>query len=181
MSQGAVPPAGFVVEDLVAFGRMPHQGFLRQWRTEDEAAVERALMQCDLCELRYREIDTLSGGQRQRAWFAMAMAQDTPVLMLDEPTTFLDLGAQIELLEMAVELNRTQNRTIALVLHDMNLAARYSDWIIAMKCGEVVAAGPPEDIITPELLAAVFEVEATVLRDEETGSPFVLIDRKLAA
>jgi iron complex transport system ATP-binding protein len=181
MSQGAVPPAGFVVEDLVAFGRMPHQGFLRQWRTEDEAAVERALMQCDLCELRYREIDTLSGGQRQRAWFAMAMAQDTPVLMLDEPTTFLDLGAQIELLEMAVELNRTQNRTIALVLHDMNLAARYSDWLIAMKCGEVVAAGPPEEIITPELLAAVFEVEATVLRDEETGSPFVLIDRKLAA
>lgn len=181
MSQGAVPPAGFVVEDLVAFGRMPHQGFLRQWRSEDEIAVERALLQCDLCDLRYREIDTLSGGQRQRAWFAMAMAQDTPVLMLDEPTTFLDLGAQIELLEMAVELNRTQNRTIALVLHDMNLAARYSDWIIAMKCGEVVAAGPPEEIITQKLLADVFEVEATILTDPDTGAPFVLIDRKLAA
>jgi iron complex transport system ATP-binding protein len=181
MSQGAIPPSGFLVEDLVAFGRMPHQGFLRQWRAEDEAAVERALLQCDLCDLRFREIDTLSGGQRQRAWFAMAMAQDTPVLMLDEPTTFLDLGAQIELLEMAVELNRTQNRTIALVLHDMNLAARYSDWIIAMKCGEIVAAGPPESVITPELLAAVFEVEATILKDPDTGAPFVLIDRKLAA
>jgi iron complex transport system ATP-binding protein len=178
MSQGAVPPAGFLVEDLVAFGRMPHQGFLRQWRAEDEIAVERALVQCDLCDLRYREIETLSGGQRQRAWFAMAMAQDTPVLMLDEPTTFLDIGAQIDLLEMAVQLNRTQNRTIALVLHDMNLAARYSDWIIAMKCGQVVAAGPPEQVITAELLADVFDVDATIVTDPDTGAPFVLIDRK---
>lgn len=181
MSQGAVPPAGFVVEDLVAFGRMPHQGFLRQWRREDEEAVEQALTQCDLCELRYREIDTLSGGQRQRAWFAMAMAQDTPVLMLDEPTTFLDIGAQIELLEMAVELNRSQNRTIALVLHDMNLAARYSDWIIAMKSGEVVAAGPPDEVITTDLLARVFDVDATIITDPDTGAPFVLIDRKTVA
>ena len=138
-------------------------------------------LQCDLCDLRYREIDTLSGGQRQRAWFAMAMAQDTPVLMLDEPTTFLDIGAQIELLEMAVELNRTQNRTIALVLHDMNLAARYSDWIIAMKNGDIVAAGPPDEVITAELLAQVFEVEATILTDPDTNAPFVLIDRKIAA
>ncbi len=181
MAQGSVPPSGFVVEDLVAFGRMPHQGFLRQWRKEDELAVEDALIQCDLCHLRFREIETLSGGQRQRAWFAMAMAQDTPVLMLDEPTTFLDIGAQIELLEMAVELNRTQNRTIALVLHDMNLAARYSDWIIAMKHGEVVAAGPPQEVITEDLLARVFEVEATIVTDPDTNAPFVLIDRKLAA
>ncbi|TXG81134.1 MAG: ABC transporter ATP-binding protein [Thermomicrobiales bacterium] len=181
MAQGSMPPSGFLVEDLVAFGRMPHQGFLRQWRKEDERAVEDALVQCDLCDLRYREIDSLSGGQRQRAWFAMAMAQDTPVLMLDEPTTFLDIGAQIELLEMAVELNRTQKRTIALVLHDMNLAARYSDWIIAMKNGEVVAAGPPKDVITTELLATVFEVEATIVIDPDTNAPFVLIDRKIAA
>ncbi|MCA9861163.1 MAG: ABC transporter ATP-binding protein, partial [Thermomicrobiales bacterium] len=163
MAQGPTPPSGFLVEDMVAFGRMPHQGFLRQWRAEDELAVEKALTQCELCDLRYREIDTLSGGQRQRVWFAMAMAQDTPVLMLDEPTTFLDIGAQIELLEMAVELNRTEHRTIALVLHDMNLAARYSDWIIAMKAGEVVAAGPPGDVITPDLLAHVFDVEATIV------------------
>jgi iron complex transport system ATP-binding protein len=181
MAQGSMPPAGFLVEDLVAFGRMPHQGFLRQWRKEDEAAVEDALTQCDLCELRYREIDTLSGGQRQRAWFAMAIAQDTPVLMLDEPTTFLDIGAQIDLLEMAVELNRSQNRTIALVLHDMNLAARYSDWIIAMKNGDVVAAGPPEEVITEALLAQVFDVEATIVTDPDTNTPYVLIDRKLAA
>lgn len=181
MAQGSMPPSGFLVEDLVAFGRMPHQGFLRQWREEDEIAVEDALAQCELCELRYREIDTLSGGQRQRAWFAMAIAQDTPVLMLDEPTTFLDIGAQIELLEMAVELNRSQQRTIALVLHDMNLAARYSDWIIAMKAGEVIAAGPPDEIITTELLASVFDVEATIVRDPDTDAPFVLIDRKLAA
>jgi iron complex transport system ATP-binding protein len=181
MSQGAAPPAGFLVEDLVAFGRMPHQGFLRQWRAEDEDAVERALTQCNLCDLRFREIDTLSGGQRQRAWFAMAMAQDTPVLMLDEPTTFLDVGAQIELLEMAVELNRAQNRTIALVLHDMNLAARYSNWIIAMKAGEIVAAGPPRQVITAELLATVFHVDATIVTDPDTGAPFVLIDRKATA
>jgi len=181
MAQGSMPPSGFLVEDLVAFGRMPHQGFLRQWRKEDERAVEDALVQCDLCDLRYREIDTLSGGQRQRAWFAMTMAQDTPVLMLDEPTTFLDIGAQIELLEMAVELNRTQNRTIALVLHDMNLAARYSDWIIAMKHGDIVAVGPPEQVITAELLAQVFEVEATIVTDPDTNAPFVLIDRRIAA
>jgi iron complex transport system ATP-binding protein len=181
MSQGAMPPSGFVVEDLVAFGRMPHQGFLRQWRKEDELAVEHALTQCKLCDLRYREMDTLSGGQRQRAWFAMAMAQETPVLMLDEPTTFLDIGAQIELLEMAVELNRTHQRTIALVLHDMNLAARYSDWIIAMKDGDVVAAGPPDEVITHDLLARVFDVEATIVTDPDTGAPYVLIDRKIAA
>jgi iron complex transport system ATP-binding protein len=176
-----MPPSGFVVEDLVAFGRMPHQGFLRQWREEDELAVEHALTQCKLCDLRYREMDTLSGGQRQRAWFAMAMAQDTPVLMLDEPTTFLDIGAQIELLEMAVELNRTHQRTIALVLHDMNLAARYSDWIIAMKDGDVVAAGPPDEVITQDLLARVFDVDATIVTDPDTGAPYVLIDRKIAA
>ncbi len=181
MAQGSMPPSGFLVEDLVAFGRMPHQGFLRQWRKEDEQAVEDALVQCDLCDLRYREIDTLSGGQRQRAWFAMAIAQDTAVLMLDEPTTFLDIGAQIELLEMAVVLNRTQNRTIALVLHDMNLAARYSDWIIAMKQGEIVAAGPPNEVITQKLLADVFEVEATIVTDPDTNAPFVLIDRRIAA
>ncbi len=181
MAQGSMPPSGFLVEDLVAFGRMPHQGFFRQWRKEDERAVEEALTQCDLCHLRYREFDTLSGGQRQRAWFAMAIAQDTSVLMLDEPTTFLDIGAQIELLEMAVELNRTQHRTIALVLHDMNLAARYSDWIIAMKHGEIVAAGTPSDVITKELLAEVFEVEATIVIDPDTNAPFVLIDRRIAA
>lgn len=179
MAQGLTPPSGFLVEDLVAFGRMPHQGFLRQWREDDERAVEEALAQCRLCELRYREIDTLSGGQRQRAWFAMAMAQDTPVLMLDEPTTFLDLGAQIELLEMAVQLNRARNRTVALVLHDMNLAARYSDWIIAMKGGNVVAAGPPENVITKEVLAEVFEVDCTIVRDPISDVPYVLVDRKV--
>ncbi len=180
LAQGPAMPAGFRVEDLVALGRMPHQRLLRQWDRTDEDAIAAALARCGLSELRDREIETLSGGQRQRAWFAMLLAQATPVLLLDEPTTFLDPGAQIELLDLALELNRTEGRTIAMILHDLNLAIRYADWIVAMRDGAVVAAGVPEQIVTPSLLQRVFEVEADIFPDPVTGSPMVLPHRSLA-
>lgn len=176
LSQGPMPPAGFLVEDLVASGRIPHQGFLHQWRANDEAAVESALERCRLSEFRYREVETLSGGQRQRAWFGMALAQDSPVLLLDEPTTFLDLAAQIDLLDLARALNREEGRTVVMVLHDLNLAARYADLLVAMKEGEVVAVGAPEEVISPDLLGEVFEIEASIISDPRTGAPLVLPD-----
>lgn len=179
LSQGAVPPSGFLVEDLVASGRRPWQGLLRQWRRVDEEAVEIALDRCHLCDLRYREVDMLSGGQRQRCWIAMALAQDTPVLLLDEPTTFLDIAAQIELLDIARALNKRQGRTIVMILHDLNLAARYADHMVAMKDGEIVAQGTPQSVLTGDLLGNVFGVDASVISDRHTGAPLVLPTRSL--
>ncbi len=174
MAQSPSMPAGFEVEDLVALGRAPHQGFLRQWRAEDEEAVELALNHCNLCDLRRRSIETLSGGQRQRAWFGMTLAQDTPVLLLDEPTTFLDLAAQIEMLDLVREMNEKEQRSVVMVLHDLNLAARYSDFLIVMKDGNVVSSGTPRAVITSDLLRDVFDIEATVATDPETGMPLVI-------
>ena len=179
MAQSPSIPSGFAVEDLIATGRMPHQGFFKQWRAEDETAVEAALNHCDLCDLRYRAVETLSGGQRQRAWFGMTLAQDTPVLLLDEPTTFLDLAAQIEMMDLVREMNRTQQRSVVMVLHDLNLAARYCDYLIVMKDGEVVSSGTPRAVITPELLRDVFEIEGSVMRDPATGVPVVVPERTL--
>jgi iron complex transport system ATP-binding protein len=180
MAQSPSMPTGFAVEDLVATGRTPHQGFMRQWRKEDETAVEDALNHCDLCDLRYRAMETLSGGQRQRAWFGMTLAQDTPVLLLDEPTTFLDLAAQIEMMDLVRDMNRQQKRSVVMVLHDLNLAARYCDYLIVMKDGEVVSSGTPRAVITPELLRDVFEIEGSVIRDPATGVPVVVPERTLA-
>jgi iron complex transport system ATP-binding protein len=174
LSQGPLTPSGFLVEDLVACGRVPHQGILKQWRSEDEAAVENALCWCNLVDLRYREVETLSGGQRQRAWFGLALAQDTPVLLLDEPTTFLDIAAQIELLDLVRGLNIEQGRSVVMILHDLNLAARYADFLVAMKDGAVVASGSPSEVITEPLLRQVFGIESLVLTDPETGRPVVL-------
>ncbi len=181
LSQGAVPPSGFVVEDLVGSGRRPYQGILRQWRKDDEDAVEGALNRCDLCGFRYREVEMLSGGQRQRAWIAMALAQDTPVLLLDEPTTFLDISAQIDLLDIARSLNHEQGRTVVMILHDLNLAARYADHMVAMKDGEIVAAGTPHEVLTEDLLRNVFEVEAAVITDTRTGAPLMLPTNSMLA
>jgi iron complex transport system ATP-binding protein len=167
-------PSGFQVEDLVALGRAPHQGFFRQWREEDEEAVETALNHCNLCELRRRSIETLSGGQRQRAWFGMTLAQDTPVLLLDEPTTFLDLAAQIEMLDLVREMNQAQQRSVVMVLHDLNLAARYCDYLIVMKDGQIVTSGTPRAVVTEEMLADVFGIEATVMPDPANGMPLVI-------
>jgi iron complex transport system ATP-binding protein len=172
--QGATAPAGFLVEDLVSAGRVPHQSLLRQWRREDEAAVESALVRCDLCDLRNRPLETLSGGQQRRCWFGMALAQDTPVLLLDEPTTFLDPAAQIALLDIVRSLNRDMGRSVIMVLHDLNLAARYADNLIVMKDGQVVAEGTPEAVVTREMLRDVFGVEAEIFTDPRTGTPLVM-------
>jgi iron complex transport system ATP-binding protein len=169
--QGAMPPPGFLVEDLVAAGRVPHQSLLRQWRAADEAAVESALVRCDLCELRERPLETLSGGQQRRCWFGMALAQDTPVLLLDEPTTFLDPAAQIGLLDIVRSLHRDLGRTVVMVLHDLNLAARYADHLIVMCDGAVVDAGPPATVLTASVLRDVFGVEAQIFTDPRTGTP----------
>ncbi|MGH2599971.1 MAG: ABC transporter ATP-binding protein, partial [Dehalococcoidia bacterium] len=174
LTQGPVPPAGFLVEDLVSAGRFPHQSLFRQWTTADEAAIEAAIIRCGLGELRYRELETLSGGQGQRAWIAMALAQDTPVLLLDEPTTFLDLAHQIELLDLVRELNQQEGRSVVMILHDLNLAARYAHTLVAMKDGHVVAAGAPDEVLTEALLRDVFEIEASIMRDPQTGDPLVL-------
>lgn len=174
LSQGPTPPAGFLVEDLVAAGRSPHQSFLHQWRAEDEAAINSALQRCGISDLRYREVETLSGGQRQRAWMALALAQDTPVLLLDEPTTFLDIAAQIDLLDLAWTLNRDEGRTVVVILHDLNMAARYADLIVALKDGEVIASGAPAEIMTGDLLRTVFGIEATITDDPLTGAPLVM-------
>ncbi|HEX5167376.1 MAG TPA: ABC transporter ATP-binding protein, partial [Thermomicrobiales bacterium] len=174
LSQGPTPPAGFVVEDLVAAGRAPHQSFFHQWRAEDETAIDCALERCGICDLRYREIETLSGGQRQRAWMALALAQETPVLLLDEPTTFLDIAAQIDLLDLAWTLNRDEGRTVVVILHDLNMAARYADLIVALKDGQVIASGTPAEVMNGEVLRTVFGIEATVTDDPLTGAPLVM-------
>jgi iron complex transport system ATP-binding protein len=139
----------------------------------DEQVVTSALERCGIPDLRYREIDTLSGGQRQRVWIAMALAQDSPYLFLDEPTTFLDLGYQIEVLDLVHRLNRTEGRTVVMVLHDLNLAARYSDHVVAMKDGDVIASGPPNDVIDPAIVRDVFGIDSHVAPDPRTGRPLV--------
>lgn len=140
----------------------------------DAKAVERALQLTVLGELRKRPVDQISGGQRQRAWLTMCLAQDTPVLLLNEPTTFLDIAAQIELLDLAHALNREQGRTVVMILHDLNLAARYAAHLVAKKDGAVVATGAPRDVVTHQLLREVFEIEADILTDHSTGTPLIV-------
>ena len=174
LSQGQMPPSGFTVEDMVAAGRVPHQGLFRQWSQEDETIVNDALERANLSDMRFREVDTLSGGQRQRCWFAMCLAQNTPVILLDEPTTFLDISAQLDMLDMAHRLNREEGRTVVMILHDLNLAARYSDTIVAMKAGKVMAVGTPHEVLTRETLRGVFDIDADVIEDPITGCPVVI-------
>ncbi|HWV35424.1 MAG TPA: ABC transporter ATP-binding protein [Thermomicrobiales bacterium] len=178
LSQGSIVPEDLTVEDLVAAGRQPHRTILRRWTAEDERMIEWALERCNLTELRERQVGTLSGGQRQRAWFAMSLVQDTPVLILDEPTTFLDVSAQIDLLDIVWRLNRMHGKTIVMVLHDLNLAARYADHIIAMKDGEIIATGDPADVITGDLARNVFGIDAHVMLDPLTGTPLLVPDRR---
>ena len=143
LSQGAEAPPGYLVEDLVALGRYPYQSWLRQWSDEDETAVDRAMRATGISDLRWREVESLSGGQRQRVWLAMVLAQQAPVLLLDEPTTFLDMAHQIEVLDLIREMNRREGKTVVMVLHDLGQASRYSDYLVAMKDGSVAATGAP--------------------------------------
>ncbi|MFD5766082.1 ABC transporter ATP-binding protein [Streptomyces sp. NPDC127049] len=173
LPQSSIAPDGITVAELVARGRYPHQGFVRQWTEEDERAVLRAMRQTSVAELSGRPVDELSGGQRQRVWVAMALAQHTDILLLDEPTTFLDITHQIELLELFTDLHHA-GHTLVAVLHDLNHAARYGTHLIAMKDGAVVAEGTPDEVVTAELVEEVFGLRCLVTRDPVTGSPQVV-------
>ena len=174
LPQSSIAPDGITVAELVSRGRHPHQSFLRQWTDADEAAVLSALRATNTEELSSRLVDELSGGQRQRVWVAMVLAQETSLLLLDEPTTFLDVAYQIELLDLFSQLNHEYGHTLVAVLHDLNQACRYADEIIAMKDGSIVAQGPPKTIITSELVHEVFGIECTVIDDPVTGAPMIV-------
>ena len=174
LPQSSIAPDGITVAELVSRGRHPHQSFLRQWTDADEAAVLSALRATNTEELSSRLVDELSGGQRQRVWVAMVLAQETSLLLLDEPTTFLDVAYQIELLDLFSQLNHEYGHTLVAVLHDLNQACRYADEIIAMKDGSIVAQGPPETIITSELVHEVFGIECSVIDDPVTGAPMIV-------
>ncbi|MGE0057509.1 MAG: ABC transporter ATP-binding protein, partial [Dehalococcoidia bacterium] len=174
LSQAPMSPADVTVEELVAAGRYPHQRWWRQWSEADSDAVSAALEATNMSDLRYRSVDALSGGQRQRAWVAMALAQETPLLLLDEPTTFLDIAHQVELLDLVWNLTRDDGRTVVMVLQDLVQAARYADHLIAMKDGSVVAAGAPADLVTPAFVREVFGVDCDVVSDPTTGAPLVM-------
>lgn len=172
LPQSAIAPDGITVADLVARGRFPHQKLIRQWTASDESAVLTAMDATGVTELSGRPVDELSGGQRQRVWVAMALAQETEIMLLDEPTTFLDIAHQIELLELFTDLNHL-GRTLVAVLHDLNHAARYGTHLIAMKDGAIVAEGAPSEIVTAELVHEVFGLECVVQPDPITGTPAV--------
>ncbi|WP_417671831.1 ABC transporter ATP-binding protein [Roseibium sp.] len=167
-------PDGIRVYDLVERGRIPYQSVLRQWSEEDGAAVQRALELTGMAELAERHVHDLSGGQRQRAWIALCLAQETEILLLDEPTTFLDLPHQIEVLELVRSLNKDLGRTVAMVLHDVNLAARYADHMIALKAGTVMATGTPVTVITEGTMRDVFGLECKVMTDPVRGTPMII-------
>jgi iron complex transport system ATP-binding protein len=174
LPQAPLAPEGLIVRDLVARGRHPRQSWLRQWSKDDEAHVGETLAWTSMTDLADHPIDELSGGQRQRAWIAMALAQDTDLLLLDEPTTYLDLSHQIEVLDLVRNLNRRRGRTIVMVLHDLNLAARYSDRLVAMRDGQLVAEGTPAEVLTTQMLRDTFNLEAQIVHDPITGRPMVI-------
>jgi iron complex transport system ATP-binding protein len=174
LAQLPIAPEGLRVGDLVAHGRYPHQRWFRQWSPDDERAVRAALAATGTSDLADRPVDELSGGQRQRAWIAMALAQDTPIMLLDEPTTFLDIAHQVEILDLLAGLNETEGRTIALVLHDLNHACRYAHHLVAMAGGRIVAEGPPADVVTPAMVKTVFNLDCLIIPDPITGTPLVI-------
>ncbi|WP_105566017.1 ABC transporter ATP-binding protein [Microbacterium halophytorum] len=173
LPQSATAPDGITVAELVSRGRFVHQRLIRQWSPDDEAAVAKAMAETGVSDLSARRVDELSGGQRQRVWIAMVLAQQTPMILLDEPTTFLDVAHQVEVLNLLHRLNRA-GRTVVAVLHDLNQAARYADHVVAMQDGAIVAEGAPGDTITSELVDEVFALPNRVIPDPETGQPLVI-------
>jgi iron complex transport system ATP-binding protein len=174
LPQSPTAPEGITVADLVGRGRYPHQGWIRQWTKADDEAVAAAMISTDVLEIADRPIDELSGGQRQRVWIAMALAQETNILLLDEPTTFLDLTHQFEVLDLLVDLNKRDDRTIVLVLHDLNQACRFADHLIAMKDGDIVCEGDPREVITEQIVEDVFGLAVRIVPDPVAGTPMVV-------
>ncbi|MEV5409047.1 ABC transporter ATP-binding protein [Thermopolyspora sp. NPDC052614] len=174
LPQSPVAPEGLTVLDLVNRGRSPHQTWWRQWSKADQEAVHAALAATGMSDLAHRAVDELSGGQRQRAWIAMAVAQGTPVLLLDEPTTYLDLAHQLDVLDLIMDLNRRESRTIVMVLHDLNQACRYADHVIAMKAGRIAAEGTPAEVITEATVEDVFGLRCKVTSDPVSGTPMII-------
>ncbi|AXK46054.1 ABC transporter ATP-binding protein [Brachybacterium saurashtrense] len=174
LPQAATAPGGVTVAELVARGRYPHQRLLQQWSKADAEAVAAAMRATGVEVLRDRVLDELSGGQRQRAWIAMLLAQQTPVMLLDEPTTYLDIAHQLEVLELCRRLNREEARTVVLVLHDLDQACRYADHLVVMREGRVLASGAPAEIMTTELVAEAFGVDALVQPHPVTGTPMIV-------
>jgi len=174
LPQAPIAPEGLTVGDLVARGRHPHQRWFRQWSAEDEAAVRAALAATGTGDLADRPVDELSGGQRQRAWIAMALAQGTEILLLDEPTTYLDMAHQVEVLDLLADLNATEGRTIVLVLHDLNQACRYAHHLVALAGGRIVAEGRPAEVVTEDLVRQVFGLDTRIIPDPVAGTPLVV-------
>lgn len=174
LPQSPIAPDGITVLDLVSRGRHPHHGLIASWTSKDEQAVAEALEATQTAELADRPVDELSGGQRQRVWIAMALAQETEILLLDEPTTFLDISHQIDVLDLLTDLNRRRGTTIVMVLHDLNLAARYCDHLVAMLEGRPYKTGSPHTVLTEEMVRHVFGLEARILTDPISGRPMML-------
>ncbi|WP_410602721.1 ABC transporter ATP-binding protein [Amycolatopsis sp. lyj-90] len=174
LPQSSIAPDGITVADLVARGRYPHQRLLRQWSREDATVVAESMRATGVDDLAERLVDELSGGQRQRVWMAMALAQETDLLLLDEPTTYLDIAHQMDILDLCAQLHQEQGRTLVAVLHDLNHAARYATHMIAMRDGEVLATGAPEDVVTAENVEKIFELPCRVMPCPETGTPLVI-------
>ncbi len=174
LPQSSTAPDGITVADLVGRGRYPHQRLLRQWSRADEAAVAEAMSATGVTDLAGRCVDELSGGQRQRVWLAMALAQQTPILLLDEPTTFLDIAHQVEVLDLCADLQEQRRTTLVAVLHDINQACRYATHLVAMRAGRIVAQGPPSDVVTAELVETVFGLRCEVISDPQTGTPLII-------
>ncbi|MFC4068672.1 ABC transporter ATP-binding protein [Actinoplanes subglobosus] len=174
LPQSPIAPEGIVVADLVSRGRHPHQRVLTRWGAQDDAAVHRALEMTGTLTLADRPVDELSGGQRQRVWIAMTLAQQTDILMLDEPTTFLDVSHQVEVLDLLIDLNRERGTTVLMVLHDLNMAARYADHLIAMAGGAIHAQGDPADVLTVDTVRTVFGMNCKVIDDPVSGKPLVI-------
>ena len=173
LPQSPVAPEGIAVTDLVGRGRHPHQRLLARWTARDYAAVAEALDATGIADLADRSVDELSGGQRQRVWIAMALAQETDILLLDEPTTFLDVAHQIEVLDLLTDLSVSRGTTIVMVLHDLNMAARYADELVAMKAGRVHASGAPHEVITADIVEEVFGLANQITTDPVSGKPMV--------
>tara|TARA_R100000322_G_scaffold156405_1_gene115882 strand:- start:1050 stop:2078 length:1029 start_codon:yes stop_codon:yes gene_type:complete len=171
LPQSPSAPDGLTVRELVGLGRFPYQSLMRQWSRRDEAAVDEAMAVADVTQFADRPVDALSGGQRQRCWIAMVLAQETDLLLLDEPTTFLDLKVQVDLLELLVSLAHERGRTLLVVLHDLNLAAAYADRLVMMKDGKIVHNGSPDEVFTAANLKQVFDLDAHVMREPSSARP----------